>query len=57
LDRTATCFAGSPPASNSRRRSIVAVANLQSRPIADGKLVKFQGAGDTALQERIWGRK
>jgi uncharacterized protein len=23
----------------------------------DGKLVKYQGAGDTALQERIWGRK
>ena len=23
----------------------------------DGKLVKYEGAGDTALQERIWGRK
>jgi ketosteroid isomerase-like protein len=24
---------------------------------ADGKVVKFQTAGDTALQEQIWGRK
>jgi uncharacterized protein len=23
----------------------------------DGKVVKFQSAGDTALEERIWGRK
>lgn len=23
----------------------------------DGKVVKFQSAGDTALQEQIWGRK
>lgn len=28
---------------------------LTFRP--DGKLAKFQPAGDTALQERIWGRK
>lgn len=24
---------------------------------SDGKLIKFQVAGDTALQERIWGKK
>jgi uncharacterized protein len=24
---------------------------------ADGKVVKFQTAGDTAMQEQIWGRK
>jgi uncharacterized protein len=24
---------------------------------ADGKVVKFQSAGDTAMQEEIWGRK
>lgn len=23
----------------------------------DGKVVKFQSAGDTAMQERVWGRK
>lgn len=23
----------------------------------DGKVVKFQSAGDTAMQERVWGSK